>query len=70
MPPALGFGLLWVLRTLAAHDVRDDGTYLFFYMAMGAGWLAAGGGLLSLFGISHRDDVCERGNAAAAWALA
>jgi hypothetical protein len=49
--------------------VRDDAVYLFFYMAMGAGWLGTGTWLLSVFGLSLRDDVCERGNAAAAWAI-
>lgn len=61
--------LFWVLRFHAAHDVRDDPAYLFFYMVMGAAWLGVQQKVLPLFGLSARDDVIERGNDAAAIAI-
>jgi hypothetical protein len=66
--PVLGNALVVVtLRRLASFDVRSDLVYLFFYAVLGLAWmpLAAWHGL----GISARDDVIERSNAAAlvAW---
>lgn len=61
--------LFATLRTLAAHDVRDDGTYLFFYMALGAAWVAVATRVQRWLGVSAREDVAERGNAAAACAV-
>jgi hypothetical protein len=58
--------LLLVLRWWAADDVRYSGTYLMFYMAMGAAWVGFCSRGISLFGISPRDDVLERQNLAAA----
>ncbi len=62
--------LWWVLATQAASDVRDSTKYMFFYMVFGAAWLAVAVRGLSLLGLSVRDDVVERGNRAAAWAIA
>ena len=62
--------LFWVLVRYAASDVRDAPVYLFLYMTLGAAWLGVGGSLvLPLFGLSARDDVIERGNQAAAFAI-
>jgi len=58
-----------VLRAWSAEDVRTDDRYMAFYLAMGMAWLAIFRALLPLFGLSARDDVLERGNDAAAWAL-
>ncbi|HYU33070.1 MAG TPA: hypothetical protein VEW48_12990 [Thermoanaerobaculia bacterium] len=59
-----------VLRWLAASDVRNDPAYLGFYLMMGAAWIGGGVQVLSYFGLGARDDVIERGNRAAAMAIA
>jgi len=66
--PVLAFaGLFAVLRTAAAHDVRDSGLYTFFYLIMGAAWLrVVVVGLGNCMGLVLRDDWIERGNPAAA----
>ncbi|HEY2293361.1 MAG TPA: hypothetical protein VGM86_21885 [Thermoanaerobaculia bacterium] len=71
LPPLLAAFLVFqVLRGLAASDVRDDPLYLFFYEALGVAWIGAGMRVLELFGLGARDDVVERGNRAAAMAIA
>jgi uncharacterized membrane protein YjfL (UPF0719 family) len=67
-PICLGF-LLLVLKLAASHDVRDSLVYLFFYLTMGAAWLALSTAPLRLMGVSPRDDALERRNPAAAHAL-
>ncbi|HYG61430.1 MAG TPA: hypothetical protein VEL74_02510 [Thermoanaerobaculia bacterium] len=68
--PMAGAVLLFgVLKGFASFDVRDSWVYLFFYMAMGAAWVAVGLRFLGLFGLSGRDDVVERGNRAAGQAI-
>lgn len=62
--------LFVILKLWASHDVRDAPQYLFQYTAMGM----LGCGFVAhifapLMGISHRQDVCERRNAAAMWAF-
>jgi hypothetical protein len=69
-PAACAVVLLLVLRTLASHDVRDDLRYIGMYLALGAAWVAAAALLLPVVGLSVRDDVHERANAAAAYAIA
>lgn len=62
--------VLWiVLRELASFDVRDDGKYMFMYMALGLAWVGALIRGTALAGISMRDDVLERRNGAAAIAI-
>src|SRR5918999_880148 len=61
--------LFAVLRRYSSFDVRDDPIYLAFYMVLGAMWVRLGSWFLPLLGLSARDDVIERGNAAAAHAL-
>lgn len=69
--PAVCVVLLFiVLRTAASHDVRDDIRYLGMYVALGAAWIAAAALLLPVVGLSVRDDVHERANPAAAYAIA
>jgi uncharacterized membrane protein YjfL (UPF0719 family) len=77
-----GRGVLWaapflcaaflfvLLKLFSAEDVRDDPDYLAFYMLLGAAWLIAGQTPLPLLGLSFRDDVLERGNRAASYAIA
>jgi uncharacterized membrane protein YjfL (UPF0719 family) len=58
-----------VLVSWASHDVRTAIEYLFMYSVMGLAWLRLGELSFAYAGISARDDVVERGNAAAALAL-
>jgi len=69
-PVVCALTLFGVLKTISAHDVRDDILYLMFYMVLGAGWLGAATKLLPFAGVSARDDILERGNAAAVPAVA
>src|SRR5438093_4810807 len=62
--------LFLVLKTVSAHDVRDDLRYLGFYLLLGAAWLGAATKGFPFAGLSERDDVVERGNGAAAVAVA
>jgi hypothetical protein len=61
--------LFALLRTWSASDVRNDGLYLFFYQALGAAWVGVATVALPFLGLSARDDVLERKNAGAGWAL-
>jgi uncharacterized membrane protein YjfL (UPF0719 family) len=61
--------LLLVLVSWASYDVRTAIEYLFMYSVMGLAWLRLGELSFAYAGISARDDVVERGNAAAAIAL-
>ena len=71
LTPLAAGGMLWlVLRTASAHDVRDDPTYLFLYLVLGAAWVGVWIRLLAMTGISRRDDVVERSNSSAALAVA
>lgn len=65
---ALG-GLHHLLTRWASHDVVDSPLYVFFYMAFGAAWIGLGAKAFGMLGLPMRDDVCERGNAASAFAL-
>jgi uncharacterized membrane protein YjfL (UPF0719 family) len=69
-PLLAGVLLVAALRTLAAHDVRDDVRYIVLYFALGAAWVAAALYALQFLGVSARDDVIERGNRAAAYVIA
>lgn len=59
-----------VLFRWSSEDVRTDGAYIFFYLVIGAAWLGLFRLFLPGFGLNARDDVLERGNDAAAWAVA
>lgn len=66
------FCLLFIAYALlkrASPDVRSDFNWIVLYLLGGAAWLQLGLSLLSLFGVSARDDVLERANPAAAWAV-
>ena len=61
--------VLVVLTKLAATTVRSDFLYVCFYLLVGAGWLGGVTLIFPFLGISVRDDVLERGNQAASWAV-
>jgi uncharacterized membrane protein YjfL (UPF0719 family) len=68
-PPVCGI-LLWeVLIKLADVDVRQDSRYQFFYLALGSFWVAVVIRSTSYLGLSWRDDVLERRNPAATYAI-
>lgn len=67
LPACLGLVML-ILRTMASHDVQNDGRYIAMYGFMGAAWIALAPGLF-LPGLSLRDDFFERRNTAAAIAV-
>lgn len=59
-----------VLRLYSSLDVRDSPVYTRFYLLMGMTWVGvAARFLLPWFGLSSRDDVVERKNPAAAYAI-
>ncbi len=69
--PLLCGVVLWVvLCKLASEDVRHSYQYLGFFTLMGLAWIGAGAEFMTLLGLSYRDDVLERRNPAAAWAVA
>jgi hypothetical protein len=70
LPWACAVLLFIVLKTVSSHDVRDSPTYLLFYVMLGGAWIGTIARFLPLAGLSPRDDVVERGNGAAATALA
>lgn len=70
IPLVCALVLLVVLSHWSSEDVRTDLTYIVFYMIMGAAWVGLFRGLLSVFGISWRDDILERGNSSASFAVA
>jgi hypothetical protein len=58
------------LRTVASFDVVTDSVYLFFYIALGAAWLAVGKEMLFIIlDFSWRDDAIEANNKAAVLAV-
>lgn len=71
LTPLVAVVLVWtVLRTLASADVRRSAFWTASYVLVGAAWIPVAANACALFGLSFRDDVAERGNAAAAVALA
>ncbi|MFH0794591.1 MAG: hypothetical protein V2A74_11230 [bacterium] len=68
--PFVCAGILYgVLRKFASADVKDSTAYLSFYMVMGAAWVGFVRGIMTYLGLHVRDDVAERGNAGAMWAI-
>ncbi len=58
-----------VLLNWSSADVRSDAGWIVAYAAGGAAWLQLGLLVLSLLGVSVREDVLERQNPAAAWVV-
>lgn len=69
-PAVALLGVLAILRTAASFDVRESVPYLFQYLVLGAAWVGVAMRLTPWVGIGARADVVERGNPAAAVALA
>jgi len=69
IPLVAAIALFVVLKTLSAHDVRDDVRYLGLYFLLGCGWVGGALALIPFGGVSARDDVIERGNESAAWVI-
>jgi len=61
--------ILAALLVGASYDVRRDPYFASAYALLGAFWLAAALRWFPMLGISLRDDVMERRNRAAFWAL-
>lgn len=70
VPPIALAGLWRALVTEAAIDVRTDVRYQFLFVAMGSIWVLLLPRVLSLIGVSYRDDALERRNVSAAIAIA
>ena len=68
-PPVCALIIYWVLKRWSAEDVRNDPAYMLFYMVIGLAWVGLFRIFLPLYGLSPRDDVLERGNNAAGWAI-
>jgi hypothetical protein len=62
--------ILWILKTLASFDVVDAPEYQFMYGVLGLAWLRIGSLFFAFGGLSVRDDLVERRNAAAIPAIA
>jgi uncharacterized membrane protein YjfL (UPF0719 family) len=62
--------LFWLLGNWAAHDVVDSMIYRVFYFVLGVGWMVVSLVFFGWLGLSLRDDVMERRNPAAAFAIA
>lgn len=69
LPLACMLLIVLVLARWSSPGVRSNTVWMAFYTMGGAAWLRLGLFLLPLFGISARDDVLERQNPAAAWAV-
>jgi len=69
-PAAAGYLLFQILARFSSSDVRDDPLYFAFYLVMGVAWTGIGLYALAWLGLGARDDVLERGNRAAAVAIA
>jgi hypothetical protein len=59
-------GVLIVLKTASSFDVREAWHYIAFYLVLGAVWIFCAARIMTLFGVSMRDDAIERRNSAAA----
>lgn len=70
LPPTSLLAIYIVISTIAAFDVVGDAVYVFFYAVLGLAWLVVARWLMfALLDISWRDDVIERNNLAAAYAM-
>jgi len=62
---ALAAVIFLILKFCAADDVRNAPQYLFMYLMLGLAWLYGASLLFPIAGLSARDDIIERRNAAA-----
>lgn len=61
--------LLLVLVTISASDVRSDLRYIVMYLAIGSAWIILCQVGLSIMGMRVIEDVAQRRNPAASWAV-
>jgi len=61
--------LLVVLKTVASHDVINDGRYIYMYFALGMAWVGVTAKSFPAAGLMLRDDAVERRNPAVGPAL-
>lgn len=61
--------LLAVLLTISASDVHTDARYVAMYLAIGSAWIILCQLILSMLGMRLIEDVAQRRNPAAAWAV-
>jgi hypothetical protein len=67
LPGACVLFIALVLWRWGSPDVRTSAGWIVQYTMAGAAWLMLGLYLLSVLGVSVRDDVMQRQNSAAAW---
>jgi len=70
VPALCAAALLFVLKRFSSLDVRDSGMYNAFYFVMGVAWTLLTLWPARVIGLGIRDDVIDRRNPAAAWAVA
>jgi hypothetical protein len=61
--------LFAVLKRFSADSVKSDSSTVILFLLLGASWVGLAQLVFGLLGISARDDVIERGNAAAVWVV-
>lgn len=69
LPGACLLLIALVLWRWGSTDVRSSAGWIVQYTLAGAAWLMLGLYLLSVLGVSVRDDVMQRQNSAAAWVV-
>jgi len=61
--------LFAILKRFSADSVKSDSPTVFLFLLFGASWVGLAQLVFGLLGVSARDDVLERGNAAAVWVV-
>jgi len=61
--------LFAILKRFSADSVKSDFPTVILFLLFGASWVGLAQLVFGLLGISARDDVLERGNAAAVWVV-
>lgn len=68
--PVIITAFIWhILNTLSSFDVQNNFTYLSFYLVIGLTWVGGAATMIPFFGIVPRDDMVERRNQGAMWAV-
>jgi uncharacterized membrane protein YjfL (UPF0719 family) len=70
VPLGCGLFLLIVLAKMSSEDVRSDPELVGQYCALGLAWIGLSERVFAFLGVSLRDDVIERRNAAASFVIA
>lgn len=69
LPIIVGLFIWYILQRLSSFDVQVSGTYITFYLVLGLTWVGFTATMVPFFGIIPRDDVVERRNQGAMWAV-